>query len=59
MDARLYLDTNMLVYILNDAENRIDRRTSRLVFDGEHILLTSAACVYELMNLLHVGKVEA
>ncbi|MCD7720927.1 MAG: type II toxin-antitoxin system VapC family toxin [Prevotellaceae bacterium] len=58
MDARLYLDTNMLVFIMNDAKNRIDRRTRDMLFDYEHILLTSAACVYELMKLIYVGKVR-
>ncbi|MCD7721013.1 MAG: type II toxin-antitoxin system VapC family toxin [Prevotellaceae bacterium] len=58
MDARLYLDTNMLVFIINDVKNRVDNRTGRLIFGGEHILLTSAACVYEVMGLLHIGKVR-
>ncbi|MCD8285429.1 MAG: type II toxin-antitoxin system VapC family toxin [Prevotellaceae bacterium] len=58
MDARLYLDTNMLVFILNDAKNRIDRHTRDLIYDYEHILMTSAICVYELLGLLRVGKVR-
>ncbi len=58
MDARLYLDTNMLVFIHNDAKNRIDRHTRDMLFDYEHILLTSTACVYEVMGLLHIGKVR-
>ncbi len=55
--GRLYLDTNMLVYMLNGERDRIDDNTNELITDCANTLYTSAACVHELIGLLHLGKV--
>ncbi|MCD8288338.1 MAG: PIN domain-containing protein [Prevotella sp.] len=54
---RLYLDTNILIYMLADEENSIDGDTWALLTDPENLLYTSVVCVQELIYLKQKGKV--
>ena len=54
---RLYLDTNILVFLLGDHES-LDRDVLGLIFDYSNTLYTSTACVHELIHLFQIGKVS-
>lgn len=55
---RVYLDTNILVFLWNKDIDNIDRDVSRLINDYESQLLTSSVCVVELIHLLQIGKLR-
>ena len=52
---RCYLDTNILVYALFDADE-LHTDTVAVMMDYENILLTSSVCVQELIHLCQIGK---
>ncbi len=55
---RLYLDTNVLTYMVTGRKEEIDEDTLEMLSDYANVLYTSAACVHELIYLLQSGKVE-
>lgn len=54
---RLYLDTNILVFLLGDRQS-LDREVQETIFDCSNILYTSTTCVHELIHLFQIGKVS-
>lgn len=54
---RYYLDTNILVYLLEDKVDELSSDTIRIFGDYQNILLTSTVCVKELIHLCQTGKV--
>lgn len=54
---RLYLDTNILVFLLGDHES-LDRDVLGMIFDYSNTLFTSSVCVHELIHLFQIGKVH-
>ncbi len=48
---RLYLDTNILAYMLQHKDDRVDSATTNLIYDYSSQLHTSILCVAELMQL--------
>ncbi|MCD7721011.1 MAG: type II toxin-antitoxin system VapC family toxin [Prevotellaceae bacterium] len=54
---RLYLDTNVLVYMVTGKKDRIDKATLAMLSDYSNLLYTSIICVHELVYLLQSGKV--
>ncbi len=54
---KLYLDTNILVYILLKREDDIHRDVHALLSDYSNTLSTSSICVAELIHLFQIGKV--
>ncbi len=48
---RLYLDTNILVFMLRRKEDDIDYETRNVIYDCANQLHTSVLCVGELMQL--------
>ncbi|MCD7721638.1 MAG: type II toxin-antitoxin system VapC family toxin [Prevotellaceae bacterium] len=55
---RLYLDTNILVFLVNDVHGRIDNDTMALLTDEANVLFTSAACAHELVDLVLKGNIK-
>ncbi|MCD8266743.1 MAG: type II toxin-antitoxin system VapC family toxin [Prevotellaceae bacterium] len=55
---RLYLDTNILIFLLNGEDGRIDRDTAELLYDPANALFTSAASAHELVDLILKGRLE-
>lgn len=53
---RLYLDTNILVYMLLD-KDELHRDVANMLYDFENELLTSSLCVGEMMHLCQIGKI--
>ncbi len=53
---RLYLDTNILVYMLLDRDE-LHRDVAHMLYDFENELLTSSLCVGEMMHLCQIGKI--
>ncbi len=55
---RLYLDTNVLVYLVLMNRDSIDPATWELVTDFANTLYTSTACVHEFTYLVQSGRVR-
>ncbi len=57
---RLYLDTNILFFMLQRQEENIDRAVKDMICDFSNQLYTSALCVAELMQLskTRAGKLK-
>ena len=53
---RLYLDTNILVYMLLD-KDELHRDVAHMLYDFENELPTSSLCVGEMMHLCQIGKI--
>lgn len=53
---RLYLDTNILVFLLGDPTSLNDD-VQELLFDYSNTLHTSSVCVHELIHLFQIGKI--
>lgn len=54
---RLYLDTNILVFLLLD-EQSIGRDVFNMFYDYSNTVHTSEVCVHELIHLVQIGKVR-
>lgn len=54
---RLYLDTNILVFLLCD-KTSLSKDVLELIFDYSNTLYTSVICVQELIHLFQLGKVS-
>ncbi|MCD8288629.1 MAG: type II toxin-antitoxin system VapC family toxin [Prevotella sp.] len=55
---RLYLDTNILVYLLSGQGENIDRDTKQLISDTSNTLYTCPVCVHEFIYLRQAGKIN-
>ncbi len=55
---KLYLDTNVLVFVVTGQKELIDKDTLALLTDYSNLLYTSIICVHELVYLLQSGKVK-
>ena len=55
---RLYLDTNILAFILCDRD-RLVKNVLDMFFDYSNTLYTSVLCVQELIHLFQIGKIGA
>ncbi|MCD8288543.1 MAG: type II toxin-antitoxin system VapC family toxin [Prevotella sp.] len=55
---RLYLDTNILIYVLTEQQDKIDRDTLELIFDYSNTLYTCPICVHEFIYLRQAGKIS-
>ena len=56
---RLYLDTNILIFMWNGELDCIDSDTFALLKGYENILYTSTVCVQELIHLCQIGKISS
>lgn len=54
---RLYLDTNILYFLLLKNDTDISPEVSELLGDYNTVLYTSTICVQELIHLCHIGKI--
>lgn len=54
---RCYLDTNILVYMLDRDSDELSRKVNAVLMDYANILLTSTVCVHELIHLFQIGKI--
>lgn len=54
---KIYLDTNILIYMLAGESDNIDGDTWMLLTDPENLLCTSTVCMQELIYLKQKGKV--
>ena len=54
---RLYLDTNILVYMGTNDRDSLSEEVFRLIYGCETILYTSTECVKELIYNLLIGKI--
>lgn len=54
---RLYLDTNILYFLLLKNDTDISPEVSELLGDYSTVLYTSTICVQELIHLCHIGKI--
>ncbi|MCD8310059.1 MAG: type II toxin-antitoxin system VapC family toxin [Prevotellaceae bacterium] len=54
---RVYLDTNIVVFLLSRDRESISRDTNGLITDPENLLYTSTECVRELIHLRQIGKI--
>lgn len=56
---RLYLDTNILVYLRTErARDEIRAEVLSELLDYGNTLYTSAVCVHEMIHLFHIGKLK-
>lgn len=55
---RVYLDTNMFVFILLKSEDDISREVNDILTDYSTILYTSSIALQELIFLLRIGKID-
>ncbi len=55
---RLYLDTNILIYLLAGQDDNIDRDTKQLLGDYSNTLFTCPVCVHEFIYLRQAGKIS-
>lgn len=55
---RLYLDTNVLIYVLTKQRDKIDGDTFELIFDYSNTLYTCPICIHEFIYLRQAGKVK-
>ena len=53
---RLYLDTNILAFILCDRD-RLKKNVLDMFLDYSNSLYTSVLCVHELIHLFQIGKI--
>lgn len=54
---RYYLDTNILIYMLNREPDELSRDVVTILMDYENTFKTSTVCVHELIHLYQIGKV--
>lgn len=54
---RLYLDTNILYFLLLKSDTDISPEVGELLGDYSTSLYTSTICVQELIHLCHIGKI--
>lgn len=54
---RYYLDTNILIYMLNRNSNELSRDVVAILMDYSNTFRTSTVCVHELIHLFQIGKV--
>jgi PIN domain nuclease of toxin-antitoxin system len=55
---RYYLDTNLLVFILFDIHDEIDRDVSAILKDYSTVLYASSVSIKELILLFKIGKLK-
>lgn len=53
---RLYLDTNILVYMLL-YKDELQGDVARILYNFENTLLTSSVCAAEMVHLCQIGKI--
>ena len=53
---RLYLDTNILIFLLNEKKS-LDNNVLEILFDYSNVFYTSTVCVHELIHLSQIGKI--
>ena len=53
---RLYLDTNILVFLLDERKS-LDNDVMGILFDCSNAFYTSTVCVHELIHLFQIGKI--
>ncbi len=54
---KVYLDTNMLYFLLLKNNEDISPAVNSILSDYQTVLCTSSVCVHELIHLCHIGKV--
>lgn len=55
---RYYLDTNILVFLLERRNDEISKEVGELIMDYGNLLYTSTVCVHELIHLFQIGKLH-
>ncbi|MCD7711080.1 MAG: type II toxin-antitoxin system VapC family toxin [Porphyromonadaceae bacterium] len=55
---RLYLDTNVLIYMLTRQDDKIDKDTQEMLMDSSNLLYTCPICVHEFIYLRQTGKIS-
>ena len=55
---KVYLDTNILSFLLREEPDSISRDVSAMIMDYSHLLCTSTVCVHELIHLVQIGKLS-
>lgn len=53
---RFYLDTNILIFLLDSRKGEISATVAKQVFDYGNLLYTSMVCVHEFVHLFQIGK---
>lgn len=48
---RYYLDTNILVFLLEKRSDEISKEVGELIMDYENLLFTSTICVHESVSM--------
>lgn len=54
---RVYLDTNILVFLFQKKRDEISANTEDIIDDYANTLITSSVCVQEFIHLCQIGKV--
>lgn len=55
---RYYLDTNILIFLLERRSEEFSPDVSVLIMDYGNLLYTSTVCVHELIHLYQIGKLH-
>ena len=55
---RYFLDTNILVFLLEKRKDEISKEVSEVIMDYGNLLYTSTVCVHELIHLFQIGKLH-
>ena len=55
---KVYLDTNILSFLLREEPDSINRDVSAMIMDYSHLLCTSTVCAHELIHLVQIGKLS-
>lgn len=53
-----YLDTNILVFLLEKRNDEISKEVGKVIMDYGNLLYTSTVCVHELIHLFQIGKLH-
>jgi PIN domain nuclease of toxin-antitoxin system len=53
---RYYLDTNILVFLLEKRNDEISKEVGKVIMDYGNLLYTSTVYVHELIHLFQIGK---
>lgn len=55
---KLYLDTNILAFLITGQKDEISYEVSNELSDYSNVLLSSSICIQELIHLLQIGKLS-
>lgn len=59
IEMRYYLDTNILIFMMQGQLSELTNNTKSLLSDYENLFYTSSVCVHEFIHLCQIGKLKS